>query len=222
MDVDFESLHRILKHSIRRRIVLELLEKHELSYMDLMNLTEVENTGKLNYHLKILGDLIVKNENGKYRLTEKGHLASQLLLKFPEKTFKPLPLRGGDAILIGVVGFILALFNPGFWGLPLFGVWIGLLGLVYAFLAPGGVMWLLTVRRTNSNDIYDLLKPPVVTSTLFVLLLLIMTFLDAKLSFTFSEQEFIVFVPLPAFIITGMILPFIGVGISEIIYRAKG
>ena len=82
-------------------------------------------------------------------------------------------------------------------------------------------MWLLTVRRTNSNDIYDLLKPPVVTSTLFVLLLLIMTFLDTKLPFTFSEQEFVAYVPFPAFIITGMILPFIGVAISEIIYRAK-
>ncbi|MFQ5999548.1 MAG: winged helix-turn-helix domain-containing protein [Candidatus Bathyarchaeia archaeon] len=93
MSVDRESLHKILKHPIRRRIVLTL-EKKELTYVELMKLVEVENTGKLNYHLKILGDLIEKGGNGKYRLTEKGQLASQLLLRFPEKKSEPMPLVG--------------------------------------------------------------------------------------------------------------------------------
>jgi hypothetical protein len=88
VSVDLESLHKILKHAIRRKIVLTLLEKKELTYVDLMNLVGVENTGKLNYHLKILSDLIEKDGNGKYRLTEKGQLASQLLLRFPEKKFE--------------------------------------------------------------------------------------------------------------------------------------
>ena len=219
MNVNLESLHKILKHPIRRRIVLTLLEKQELPYIDLMGLLEVDNTGKFNYHLKILGDLIKKNENGKYRLTEKGHLASQLL-RFPEKAFKPLPLRGGDAILIGFVGFLLALFNPGFWGLALFGLGIGFLGLLYALMAPSGVMWLLTVRRTNSNDFYDLFKPPLVTSTLFTLLL-IMILLNIRLPFTFSVQEYVPFIPLPVFIIICVAFSFLGVGISEIIYRAR-
>jgi len=145
LDVDLESLHKILKHPIRRKIVLELDEKRELAYINLMNLLEVENTGKLNYHLKILDDLIEKNGNGKYHLTEKGDLASQLLHKFPEKTFKPLPLRGGDAILIGSIGFVLALINPGVWALPVLGlvpigIEIGFLGWVYALMVPSGTM----------------------------------------------------------------------------------
>jgi len=206
-------------------IVLGLHEKQELAYIDLMNLLKVENTGKLNYHLKILGDLIEKNGNGKYRLTEKGQLASQLLEKFPEKTFKPLPLRGGDAILIGAVGFILALFNPGFWVLPILGLatglTLGLLGLFYALMVPSGIMWYLTVKRTKSNDLYDLFKPPLVTSTLFTLLVLTLYILDVRLSFTFAEQEYVLFIPFPTYIIGNIAFSFLGVAISEIVYRAK-
>ena len=226
MNVDLESLHKILKHPIRRNIVLELDEKRELAYMDLMNLLEVENTGKLNYHLKILGDLIEKNGNGKYHLTEKGDLASQLLHKFPEKTFKPSPLRGSDAILIGSIGFVLALINPGFWALPLFGLALvgigtGLLGLAYALMVPSGTMWYLTTKRTKSNDLYDLFKPPLVTSAFFVIFVVIMYLLDIRISFTFSEQERVLILSQPAYIIANIAFSFLGVAISEIFHRAK-
>lgn len=226
MNVNLESLHKILRHPIRRRIVLELHEKQEVAYIDLMRILEIENTGKLNYHLKIIGDLIEKSENGKYHLTEKGDLASQLLLKFPEKTFKSIPLRGGDTILIGSIGFILALINPGFWVLPIvgltpIGIGIGLIGLVYALMVPSGTMWYLTTRRTKSNDLYDLFKPPLVTSAIFVIYVIIMSLLDIRLSFTFSEQEHVLFMPLPSYIIANIAFSFLGVAISEIIYRAK-
>ena len=49
-----------------------------------MDSLEVVSTGLLNYHLKVLGDLLSKNEEEKYVLTEKGKLASRLLLEFPE------------------------------------------------------------------------------------------------------------------------------------------
>lgn len=224
--MDLESLHKILRHPIRRGIVLGLHEKRELAYIDLMKLLEVENTGKFNYHLKVLGDLIEKNGNGRYRLTEKGELASQLLHKFPEKTFKPSPLRGGDAVLIGSIGFVLALFNPGFWALPILGLVppgliIGFLGLFYALIVPSGTMWYLTVKRTRSNDLYDLFKPPLVTSALFVLLAVILHLLDIRLSFTFAEQQRMLFMPYPTYIISNIAFSFLGVGISEIVYRAK-
>jgi len=35
LSVDLESLHRILKHPIRRRIVLELHRRSELTYTEL-------------------------------------------------------------------------------------------------------------------------------------------------------------------------------------------
>jgi len=88
-------------------------------------------------------------------------------------------------------------------------------------MAPGGVMWLLTVRRTSSNDLYDLFKPPLVTSALFTLLLIIMILLNIRLPFTFSVQEYVPFIPLPVFIVVCVAFSFLGVGISEIIYRAK-
>jgi len=85
LTVNLESLSDVLKHPIRRKIVLTLYEKGRLSYIDLMNLVKVTSTGKFNYHLKVLGDLIDKNQNGKYGLTEKGQMIAQLLQKFPEK-----------------------------------------------------------------------------------------------------------------------------------------
>jgi hypothetical protein len=80
--VDFESLSEVLKNPIRRKIVLFLSGKESVSYVDLMKAVEITNTGKFNYHLKVLGDLIEKDENGKYGLSEKGQLAVQFLQKF--------------------------------------------------------------------------------------------------------------------------------------------
>jgi hypothetical protein len=45
----------------------------------------VTNTGRLNYHLKVLGDLVSKDNEGRYRLTERGQLAVNLLETFPER-----------------------------------------------------------------------------------------------------------------------------------------
>jgi hypothetical protein len=79
-----ESLHKILKDPTRRKILLSLNEKRELTYTDLMEKTGVTSTGPLNYHLRVLGDLLTKNEAGQYMLTEKGKTACNLLLQFPE------------------------------------------------------------------------------------------------------------------------------------------
>jgi hypothetical protein len=85
MSTGIASLHKVLKDETRRKIILLLCEKESLSYVDLMKELQVTSTGKMNYHLKILNDLLAKNEAGQYTLTEKGKLASRLLLEFPEK-----------------------------------------------------------------------------------------------------------------------------------------
>ena len=103
MSVDLESLSDVLKHPIRRRIIFVLYKRGRLSYVDLMNLVEVDSTGKFNYHLKILGDLIEKGRNGKYGLTEKGRMIAQLLQKFPEKK-----VEGKDKLL--KIGYNLSIF----------------------------------------------------------------------------------------------------------------
>jgi hypothetical protein len=225
LSVDQESLYKIIRHPIRRKIVLALLERKELAYMDLMNSVEVENTGKLNYHLKILSDLIEKNENGRYSLTEKGNLASQLLLRFPEKKLDRTPIRGGDAILIGFVGFVLALVNPGFWGFGVGMIYLGIIafgGIVYALLVPGGVMWLLTIRRTNSHDTYDLFKPPLVAFVLVVILLVLMAVLNISVTISTPPQDSgyasMAQPVLPTLLVVGLFF-FLGVGIFEILNK---
>ena len=85
MTVEFSNLHKILKDPTRRDIIRCLGEAGSLSYVDLMAQAKVTNTGRLNYHLKILNGLIEKQVDGKYGLTEKGRLAVQLLDQFLEE-----------------------------------------------------------------------------------------------------------------------------------------
>lgn len=175
------------------------LHKGPLGYTDLMNLLEITNTGKINYHLRILGDLIEKGGGGKYRLTEKGLLASQLLQKFPNKTMGIKPLGVGDAILIGTAGFLLllpALFFP---------------ILIFFLFVSGAAMWWLTVRRTKSHDFYILFKPPLF-SLAFVIALIILTLL--------LDLPHAPFTPLVFFLFLGVgFSSFVGVIIAEAVSR---
>jgi hypothetical protein len=87
MSVDISQLHNVLRDSTRARILELLNERTSLSYMGLQELLQIRHTGKLNYHLKVLGDLLVKDEqNGRYSLGEKGTLAVALLSKFQTVT----------------------------------------------------------------------------------------------------------------------------------------
>ena len=56
-----------------------------MTYTDLMESLDIMSTGTLNYHLKVLGDLLGKDETERYVLSEKGKLASRLLTEFPEQ-----------------------------------------------------------------------------------------------------------------------------------------
>ncbi|MCW4003861.1 MAG: hypothetical protein NWE95_08125 [Candidatus Bathyarchaeota archaeon] len=183
MGVSFETFQDVLKHPIRRKIVLALNRGQNLSYMDLMGAVQAANTGKFNYHLKILADLIEKDESGRYLLTEKGRLAAQFLETFKEKKEEASPLRGFDALLIGFAGFVVTMGNPFFWtfyvlasmnlkAIPLF---FGLVLLVRIFgvVVPGAVMWRLTVKRANSHDIYDLFKSSLFAFAMLLAVLII-------------------------------------------------
>lgn len=67
---------------------MELLDQSgSLAYVELQNMLEIPHTGKLNYHLKILGDLISKEkQSGRYTLSEKGKVAMALLGKFQSES----------------------------------------------------------------------------------------------------------------------------------------
>jgi hypothetical protein len=87
VSVDISQLHNVLRDSTRARILELLNERTSLSYVELQELLHISHTGKLNYHLKVLGDLLVKDEHtGRYSLGEKGTLAVALLSKFQTVT----------------------------------------------------------------------------------------------------------------------------------------
>ena len=84
MSSGIASLHKILKNETRRQIVLLLDEKGALTYTELRETLGFLTTGLLNYHLKVLGELLAKNDAGHYALSNKGKLAARLLLEFPD------------------------------------------------------------------------------------------------------------------------------------------
>ena len=60
MTSTINSLHKILKDEIRRKVILTLDEKGSATYTELMESLGIVSTGTLNYHLKALGDLLEK------------------------------------------------------------------------------------------------------------------------------------------------------------------
>jgi hypothetical protein len=134
MNADLASLHKILKDQTRRQILLELNDKQALTYTDLKFAADVVSTGTLNYHLKILGDLVAKTESGQYTLSDKGKVAVGLITEFPEVDYsveeKKLWWRRFwiTAVTINAAGlaFVIALNMSGY---------LGIIAIVEAFFA---------------------------------------------------------------------------------------
>lgn len=244
MSVNTESFHEVLKHPIRRKIVLALSTNGSLSYMDLMGAAESTNTGKFNYHLKVLADLIEKDSKGKYQLTEKGHLATQFLQTFKKTNLQPTSLRMADALLIGFVGFIVTLANPGFWaflaaaatGIKEIPVFMALSWVTFLFglIVPGALIWKLSVRRCHSHDAYDIYKAPLVTLAILVPLFAIMIFFNIRIGtgatievaketgLNWSHTQTIVIpMTLGQVVMYGFACSFIGVALSELAFRVR-
>jgi predicted transcriptional regulator len=79
MSSEIESLNKVLADETRRKIVLALTDSGKLSYTEIMKTLYIDSTGTLNYHLKVLSDLLEKTDSGQYKLSEKGKLASRFL-----------------------------------------------------------------------------------------------------------------------------------------------
>jgi DNA-binding transcriptional ArsR family regulator len=112
MSSGIASVHKILKDETRQKIILLLHQKDSLSYTELMNELKVVSTGKLNYHLKVLNDLVKKNDESKYALTDKGLLASRFLTEFPnaDKSRPETRPKWWRRFWIGAFAFIAFLF----------------------------------------------------------------------------------------------------------------
>lgn len=81
MSVDQENISKILSvlsHPLRREILLNLSEKSESSFTDLLNLLKVD-TGKLSFHLRSLTVFIEQTPTGKYKLSRAGENAVRVI-----------------------------------------------------------------------------------------------------------------------------------------------
>ena len=81
MAVDQENISKILSilsHPLRREILLNLSEKSESSFTDLLNLLKVD-TGKLSFHLRSLEVFIEQTPTGKYKLSRAGESAVRVI-----------------------------------------------------------------------------------------------------------------------------------------------
>jgi hypothetical protein len=117
MSVDLSQLHNVLRDQTRARILDLLAKSGPLAYVELQTLLGISHTGKLNYHLKLLGDLIDKDEqSGKYGLTEKGSLALTLMGKFQtvaaqaERSRRRQTWINRAAIAVAGVAIVLSVF----------------------------------------------------------------------------------------------------------------
>ena len=163
MPADLGSLHRILKDPTRRRILSALNEKGPLAYVEILGLLEIEHTGKLNYHLKLLGDLVSKDDSGRYSLTEKGKLAIQVTSKFQRVSSQENPATlhvgriglGKLFIVLSIPLFIISFIplSRDYWlasGLSV------LFGVVTVMFLVFGMVFIFP--RSQSNDHLSLLQ----------------------------------------------------------------
>lgn len=110
METDWAGLHKMLSDATRRSILELLAERGPLAYTDVMTILRITNTGRLNYHLKVLGTLLSKDEEGRYLLTDRGRQAAALLKAFPERAppeQRLTALKVVTAAVLVLVGVIL-------------------------------------------------------------------------------------------------------------------
>ncbi len=72
------DIFKALGHPLRRKILRMIAERGSVSYKELSRIEP--KSGVLYHHLRLLGDLIYQDDNRRYRLTEKGARAYELLM----------------------------------------------------------------------------------------------------------------------------------------------
>jgi len=90
-DEKLARLHEILKEPLRQKILLQLGEHRHLTFDDLITNLKIEDTQELTYQLNTLEklaidgeQLVIKQADLQYALTEKGHYVLDEMIAFPE------------------------------------------------------------------------------------------------------------------------------------------
>ena len=72
------EMFEAISHPIRIKI-LKLLAKRPMSFSELKRELGIKSSGKLDFHLKKLGNLVTLNSEDKYALTKEGYAALQTI-----------------------------------------------------------------------------------------------------------------------------------------------
>jgi len=107
----YSAMFSSLRHPARRRI-LRMLSEKEMTFSQMLDELEIPGS-HLTYHLESLGELIVKMEDGKYKLSSIGE-ASFSIMKGAEEApssqtakFSLLPLRWKTLVTVFIIGITL-------------------------------------------------------------------------------------------------------------------
>jgi hypothetical protein len=75
-----DEILRAIAHPIRRCIIECLRDRNALSYNEILKCLDLSNHGKLGFHMRTLKGLVERDPSTKkYRLTDKGQLAGELI-----------------------------------------------------------------------------------------------------------------------------------------------
>ncbi|HMK95061.1 MAG TPA: winged helix-turn-helix domain-containing protein [Candidatus Limnocylindrales bacterium] len=100
-----------LRHPARRKI-LRMLSEEKMTFSQMLETLEIPSS-HLTYHLENLGELVIKDENGKYELSSFGKAAVSLMKgaeEVPEthtKRFSALPLRWKTLYAFLIIAIVL-------------------------------------------------------------------------------------------------------------------
>ena len=107
----YSTMFSSLRHPARRKI-LRMLSEKSLTFSEILEHLEIPSS-HLTYHLENLGELVVKKEDGKYKLSSFGEAAVVMMKgaeEVPEvqkKSFSSLPFRWKSLYAVFIIGIVI-------------------------------------------------------------------------------------------------------------------
>ena len=107
----YSAMFSSLRHPTRRKI-LRMLSEKSMTFSEILDKLEIPSS-KLTYHLENLGELVVKKEDGKYKLSSFGEAAIVTMKRAEEaptvqkKDFSSIPLRWKSLYAIFIIGIVI-------------------------------------------------------------------------------------------------------------------
>ena len=103
----FEEAFEAIAHPLRIKM-LKLLAKRPMSFSELKRELGVSSSGKLDFHLKKMGNLVTLDSEGKYTLTKEGYAALQAIVTIKRYGWQRRAYVIGTAAYLVATGYTAA------------------------------------------------------------------------------------------------------------------